>query len=66
MKEQRGLNFPIGVDLGEGYVMCPNCSNAMKVDERQSVITCDNKYCIAKLINPLAKLTLAEIQNANS
>ena len=64
LKEQRGLNFPIGVDLGEGYVMCPNCSNAMKVDERQSVITCDNKYCIAKFINPLAKLTLAKIESA--
>ena len=22
LKEQRGLDFPIGVDLGEGYVMC--------------------------------------------
>ena len=43
--------------------MCPNCSNAMKVDGRRSVITCDNKYCITKFIKPLAKLTFAEIES---
>lgn len=54
--EYQIANLEIGKDIGEGYVICPNCGNAYNA-KNQGVICCENKCCKKIFNNPLAKKT---------
>lgn len=51
----RGIHEKTAIILEDGWVMCPECSNAMKADPNIGEIICDNIHCQMKLNNPYAK-----------
>lgn len=51
----RGIHEKTATILEDGWVMCPECFNAMKADPNIGEIICDNIYCQTKLNNPYAK-----------
>ena len=42
----------LGLDIGEGWVMCPRCDEAFKVDKKREIIFCPSKHCGIFMKNP--------------
>lgn len=49
--------------LEDEWLMCPECSNTMKIGNDIGDFTCDNIYCQVKLNNPLALIYSEEVFN---
>ena len=42
----------IGLDIGEGWMMCPECDEAFEANTQEEVLVCPNKACGVVMRNP--------------